>query len=889
MFAGRSAWVAGVVGGAATIALAGAALQAERSLIQADFRRQATGHATALQRRADRAVEVLSSVEGLWNASVDVDRAEFAAFTEPLLGPHPELQALEGLPKVTDAAALLAREPGVAELWRLEQGARVTATPTPERPIYPVWYAEPAIANYAAVGYDVSSEPTRRAALTEAIRSGEPSTSRPVDLVQDPSRQSVLIFQPIYQKAAGALPAAERAEALAGFALAVLDLQTLVDHAEDSSHDGSLDVTLVARASGPRVVVAHAGLGQVLDDPLLAYTSALSLPGLELPVEYRATAEFVRSHSYPFTIAAVLTGLVLTGLVAWQLRRDEASSRQQEALTRELRQANTALERQVEDRRRAEEAVQRFNRELGERVAARTAELERQGGELVEANQRLEQTEARLRLLLDQVAGAVWTVDRAMRVRFATGACVGDLLVPTDGELPLADAVRTDALRNPVLAAHLDALGGRTGTRDLVVNERIFELQVRPSGPELGGLLVALALDVTERRRLESERLEARHQAHRRLESLGMLAGGIAHDFNNLLTAILGNATLAMEQLEDEPHALRYLERIEIAAQRAGELTRGLLAYAGSGPEPLAPVDVGAIARELPGLSKRPEAVEVTLPADLPPVQGDAAQLGPLLLNLVQNGVEALRSPEGRVRVNVAPVTLSRPDELPGWATPPPPPGAYIRVSVQDDGVGMDDRTRERIFDPFFSTKPDNHGIGLAAALGMLRRHEGAIRVESTPGVGTRMEVMLVPVAPSAAPEPTPAPTPTSRSATVLAVDDEEAIRELVVTVLRHAGFDVVAASDGVEAVEAIQTEPDRFDLIVLDVMMPRLNGLEALAEIRRTHPTLPVVLSSGYAGTGLSDRVTRDPHLRQLPKPYRARELLRIVREALDQGEQKA
>jgi signal transduction histidine kinase len=267
--------------------------------------------------------------------------------------------------------------------------------------------------------------------------------------------------------------------------------------------------------------------------------------------------------------------------------------------------------------------------------------------------------------------------------------------------------------------------------------------------------------DITERKRAEAERheLEEAMRQHQKLESLGVLAGGIAHDFNNLLMGVLGNASLALEDLPPSSPVIEYLQEIETAARRASELSQQMLDYSGRGRFVVERVDLDAVIDDMSEMllsSVRPDAaLRFHLARDLPPIEADVSQMRQVILNLVTNASEALCDGGGVIDVSTS--TMRCDAALLQQAYPPErlPEGNYVVIEVADDGTGMDAETRERVFDPFFTTKFQGRGLGLAATLGIVRGHGGAIRVESEPSRGTTFQVLLpLPHGPAPAPAP---------------------------------------------------------------------------------------------------------------------------------------
>ena len=380
-------------------------------------------------------------------------------------------------------------------------------------------------------------------------------------------------------------------------------------------------------------------------------------------------------------------------------------------------------------------------------------------------------------------------------------------------------------------------------------------------------------------------RLESQLQHVQKLESLGVLAGGIAHDFNNLLVGILGNADLALLALPEGHDARRPLEGILRAGRRAADLCRQMLAYAGRGPMERRLVDMGQLVQEMVELLRssagRNVSLEMTFGEALPLVEGDPTQLRQVVLNLVTNAAEALEGRPGTVRITLEAVPAGRlPAGVRFGRDEPPAAEAYVRLEVRDDGRGMPPEVRERIFDPFFSTKRPGRGIGMAAVAGILRGHGAAIDVDSEPGRGTTVRVWL-PASPVTRASLPPAPEDEAASfrgeGLALVVDDEEPVREVGSRMLAELGYEVVTASDGVEALEQLETLGRRARLVLLDLTMPRMDGRQCLARIRERWPDLPVILTSGWDEGGLRDTGEWTAFLH---KPWRRGELVRALRE---------
>jgi len=410
--------------------------------------------------------------------------------------------------------------------------------------------------------------------------------------------------------------------------------------------------------------------------------------------------------------------------------------------------------------------------------------------------------------------------------------------------------------------------------------------------------LVGLALSEAERRRLEKHFTETQ-----KLESLGVLAGGIAHDFNNLLQGIVGNAELLAPSLPATGDAPRLLDELRRSARRCAELCEEMLAYSGQGSFRIEPVQLASLVREMGELlsaahSKKCQLVD-ELGDDLPPVLADRTQLRQVVMNLITNAAEAIGDAPGRItlRGSVGDYTAGQLDSP--WLAEAPPPGRYVCLEVADTGSGMDPATLTRIFEPFFTTKFTGRGLGLSALLGIVRAHQGSVQVETAPGQGTCFRLLL-PAHSGRVPDDSrragTAGTATAAGATqaaraplaapagvrtVLLVDDEDMVRIVGGAMLVHAGCRVLEAADGRAALRAFEAQPDAIDCVLLDLLMPAMDGVQTFRALRAIRPDVPIIVSSGYAERNVAGRFPGEKHIAFLKKPFESRELIERMREA--------
>ncbi len=398
--------------------------------------------------------------------------------------------------------------------------------------------------------------------------------------------------------------------------------------------------------------------------------------------------------------------------------------------------------------------------------------------------------------------------------------------------------------------------------------------------------------DITDRLLAEAEQraLERRMLEAQRMESLAVLAGGVAHDFNNLLVGILGNADLALRELPPSSPVRARLEDIGLAAQRSAELARQMLAYSGGGDLPPDELDLHLVLQELSqllgaSLSSR-ALIEYSGAADLPRVRGEVTQLRQVFMNLITNAADAVDD-GGSIEVRAARLHRAVGDPPLPWPGPAVPAGAYVSVTVTDDGAGMDPVTLRRIFEPFFTTKDDGRGLGLASVLGIVKGHGGSISVRSEPGRGSRFQVLLPALEPTERVQPAEQVPEVGEAAeqtrTILMVDDDDTVLFVGSNMLELGGYRVISAQGGPQALEIFDQRRAEIDMALLDLRMPGMDGARLLELLREREPSLRVLLSSGYGEHEARKRLRSEEPTGFIQKPYRTKALLQAVRRILD------
>ena len=511
------------------------------------------------------------------------------------------------------------------------------------------------------------------------------------------------------------------------------------------------------------------------------------------------------------------------------------------------------------------------------------------------AERRLEDSDRALRAVFDGTPDGVLAVDAEtfevqmandgmLRMLGAPGlaarASVYDLLPREYVVLLFARCAGNEALPQQLLDVQVSVPAGEP----IVLDASLTWVELRGRRCLLG-----MFRDMTDRRRAEVERqrLQTELFQTQKMESIGVLAGGIAHDFNNLLSVIQGYVDLALMQLDDDDPIRVDLEVAHKAAERSAALTRQLLAFGRKQLMQRAPLDLNEVAREVERLLRRiiGEDVELVLRLadDLRPVLADAGQIEQVIMNLAVNARDAMPG-GGRIEL----VTVNAEADPEGARALGLQPNAYVRLAVRDTGSGIDAETLPLIFDPFFTTKAEGKGtgLGLSSVYGIVKQSEGHLRVLSEVGKGSTFELYLPRIEGARhVAQPAAAASHGLRegSETILVVEDDDAVRNLAARALVAVGYEVLTASDGVEALRVYEALPRPVHLVVSDVVMPRMGGEELAARLRAMRPDTKLLFMTGYPGTAFRTEAAYDPHRTFIAKPFRVEELARTVRRLLD------
>jgi len=495
-------------------------------------------------------------------------------------------------------------------------------------------------------------------------------------------------------------------------------------------------------------------------------------------------------------------------------------------------------------------------------TAVKETELQRVKKEarlLEERNAALRLSEERFRCLVDKMSNiGVLAVNSRGKVTFWNETCRAFYGYRSDEACgrKLSDLIIPEHLRNWFTA--FVQSGMKNGE---------FEVNLRALDGGLKSVLISLVplkedetfviqVDLTSQRHAENQRtlLEAQMRRTQKLEALGTLAGGIAHDFNNLLQGILGNAALLCENLKDGTEERHKSELIKTAAERSADLCVQMLDYAGVKPASHEPLNINNVIRDISVLLETSLPKDVNLVMDLsnrvPQVQGDKSQLRQVIMNLVLNGAESIIG-SGEVEISTDFVFRKMEHFKYNLLDETPEDGDYLLMQVKDSGSGIDPVTLTRIFDPFFSTKNTGRGLGLAAVLGIIRGHSGAIMVNSEPGSGTEFSVYLRACGENK-PEIIGIPAAVSYQSLsgrkIMVVDDDDIVRETITSILDTTGCQFIPVSGGVEAIALLENDKDIPDLMILDLTMPELSGAAVFLRLRDMGLQFPVIVVSGYS-----------------------------------------
>ncbi len=517
---------------------------------------------------------------------------------------------------------------------------------------------------------------------------------------------------------------------------------------------------------------------------------------------------------------------------------------------------NNSLSKEITQRAAIEEELRRYQEQLEILVEARTAALQ--------------ESESRYRFVTENISDVIWMMDldgnrityvspsvkqlRGYSAEEVMGMSLAECLTPSS--LDQAHATITQELDRlaknpgqqvPPLLLELEHLCKDGSTVWAEVRASLLvDKDGRPQG------FAGVTRDITERRKIDDEKrqLEAQLLRSQKMDAIGTLAGGIAHDFNNLLTSILGNITLTEHIMTLPPLGETYLSRAEQATWRAKDLTQQLLAFAKGGDPVKHLISVKDLITESSGFALSGSSVlcEPHLAEDLWPIEADPGQVSQVIHNIVINAVQAM-SQGGKLTIQAQNIWIGE-SSLP--SSIPLSPGPYVHITLSDEGIGISQEQVDKIFDPYFSTKPDGHGLGLASTYAIIKKHNGHITVESCPNVGTTFALYFPACSTGAKPLKLAAVPLKHGEGTILLMDDEQPIRHVAREMLSHCGYQCVVAKDGYETIALFKQALDKhtpFTAVILDLTIPgSLGGKETILRLRELDPHVVAFVSSGYS-----------------------------------------
>ena len=525
----------------------------------------------------------------------------------------------------------------------------------------------------------------------------------------------------------------------------------------------------------------------------------------------------------------------------------------------------------------------------------------------VEAQTReLRESEAKVKLLLDSTAEGIYGLDMEGLCTFCNSACIKllgyesevDLLGHNMHELmhyqkvdgsdyPNSDSRIYQAFRKGE-GTHADDEVFWRSDRSSFESE-YWSYPILSDGQVVGS--VVTFLNITERRRAEAEQREFDLQLKevQKLESLGVLTGGIAHDFNNILMGILGNAELAKMELSPLSPIQKRLDTILTAGRRAADLCRQMLAYAGKATFVIEKISLPELVAEMNNMlaitiSKK-AVLKFNIAENVPAINVDSTQLRQVIMNLITNASEAIGDKSGVISINIGAMDCDQTYLSETYLNEALTAGVYTYFEIADTGCGMSSDTRQKLFEPFFTTKFTGRGLGLAAVLGIVRAHKGAIKVYSEEGVGTTIKVLFPAAEESASDLKADEEDATQwmGSGTILLVDDEESVLAVSGDYLKKKGFKVLTAADGRECIDIYRDHSKEIVCVLLDLTMPHMDGEEAYRELRRINNDVKVILCNGYNHQDITNRFVGKGLADFIQKPYGKDELWKKLAEVLE------
>ncbi len=711
----------------------------------------------------------------------------------------------------------------------------------------------PLSGNEKAIGHNLLEDTKRNKEALLAVRTRNLTLAGPFDLIQ--GGKAVIGRLPVF------LNNQNGAEYFWGFSNAMIRIPEffqVVNVQQLTAKGYSYQISRIHPDSGAKDVFAASGA--LMRQPV---SQKISVPNGEWTLAVEPVAGWYSAGTIATEAVFIMFFSSFSAFMVWWLVRQPVVLQQMVAArTAELSAANVHLQAEIQERQRTEEALQASEHKLRSIFRSLTEVI----------------------LILDQegryVEIPVTNTDRLSRpANELLGMRLADVFPPEQADFFVAHIRQALAAGTALSVDYSLTIGD-----DLVW----FTGNISPLTETT---VVWSARDITQRKQAEEERLKLEKQLlhTQKLESLGVLAGGIAHDFNNILTAIIGNAELALMRLSQESPVIENLQRIESAAARAADLAKQMLAYSGKGRFVIEELDLNRLIEEMGHMlevsTSKKALLRYNFHQSLPAITADATQIRQIVMNLVINASEAIGEKSGVIAITTGCQECDSPIRNEAWLAEPVQEGMYVFLEINDTGCGMDKETLARIFDPFFTTKFTGRGLGMAAVLGIVRGHKGAIKVYSEVGKGTTFKIMF-PASLQIA-ETATAANDTGKhwrgSGKVLLVDDEETIRSLGSEMLRKLGYEVITAGDGRQALD-IYRQRDDISLVLLDLTMPHMDGEQCFRELRELNPQVRVIMTSGFNEQEVTQKFVGKGLAGFIQKPYNL-STMRAVLMAHDSG----
>ena len=872
--------------------------RSETARIETEFSRRADIR-QALNREVFSHFESgLFSLRNVFIGSQEVTRSEFERSAREILARYPGITALEWVARVPAAARAAVEQRATQELGlpfqitELDANGRLVRAGA-RAEYLPILYVTPLTGNQQVLGYDVSMGPSRET-LARARTTRQMVATVPFHLVQDPipNDKGMVWTWPLFDPSSAGEP-------FYGYVQMVFHVRSMIEEALGRHSSMVMDVMIIDPTEtdpARRLVYAQTANDRPTPRPPpteeefrrgLVRTYDFVVGTQKWQVLYRPQPAWIEEQKSSTPALLLWGGLLITGLLAIYVRS--------------MLQRTATVDRLVKERTAELRTTQKL---LEEDIQRRT-----------EAERALQSSEQRYRAFVSQSTEALWRYE--LREPFSTHLSEDEQVERLVAQAYLAECndllarLHGRAHAQELIGANLTELYGArwpqflAGCRQFIRSGyRLVDAEVEAPGPDGQPRYFLLNLvgfcenerlvrvwggqrEITERKIAEVKRVEMERKLleTQKLESLGVLAGGIAHDFNNLLTGIVGNAGLVRLELPPASPSASHVRQIESAALRAAELCQQLLAYAGKGRFQVESLDLNELIEGTLSLLRlsigKQAQLQLELGRSLPVVMADATQIRQIVMNLVINAADAIGAHPGVVTLRTG-SRFVRTSELASWAADSGlPEGDYVFLEIRDTGCGMPPETLRRIFEPFFTTKFAGRGLGLAAVLGIVRGHHGALQVTSEVGSGSTFTLYLPVGGATIATEPDVPSESTAwrHSGTALVVDDEECARTVTEYVLATFGFDTVAVADGEAALAIFAAEPDRFVFVLLDLIMPGLSGKKVLARLREIRPEVRVLLVSGYTENDSASPFASGGPTAFLQKPYTRDALERKLR----------